>query len=336
MPKPPSIDIRYLVDISKDASGHDEAIAAIAELSFKHDAYFSILGDTQTIAACLANHPYEAEFVETVHCESEEAAREYAAQAIRNDPQSMFATSQLAASVSRALIDEKCLMPGVVAPALTSIVPVVKDDDAGEYDRYCTLLDIEGHPWPVSNSAEVLIALAHPIVRWFTPEKKINIGVLTAGEGTQPSAAQQQLLASLKHLDSNDHNSVGALSPAQLMLGAADLALNVGEGGAMFVRTLEATFVAAEALVNRETQGVRGRLGLRIFRDRLEKLRDYGDIDSYGGSPLLGVRNPCVILRPDAGTRAWMNALRILNKMQETDVIEQQRTLLRELSENEE
>lgn len=336
MPKPSSIDIRYLVDISKDTSGHDGAIAAVAELSFKHEAYFSILGDTQKIASSLANHPYEAEFVETVHCESTTAARKYFAQAIRKDPQSMLVTSQLAADVSRALIDDKCLLPSVVAPALTSIVPVVKDNGAGDQDPYCTLLDIEGHPWPISNSAEVLIALAHPIVRWFTPEEQINTGVLTAGEGTQPSAAQQQLLASLKHLHREDHQSVGALSPAQLMLGAADLALNVGEGGAMFVRTLEATFVAAEALVNRETQGVRGRLGLRIFRDRLEKLRDYGDIESYGGSPLLGVRNPCVILRPDAGTRAWMNALRILNKMQETNIIEQQRTLLRDLSENQE
>lgn len=336
MSQPPSIDVRYLVDVSSDTNGHDEAIAAVAELSFKHDAYFSILGDTQKIAACLANHPYEAEFVETVHCENAEAARRHITEAIREDPQSMLATSQLPANVSRALIDEKCLLPGVVAPALTSIVPVVKDEDEGEKDRYCTLLDIEGHPWPISNSAEVLIALAHPIVRWFAPEQRIHVGVLTAGEGTQPSAAQQQLLASLKHLDAQDHHSVGALSPAQLMLGAAHLALNVGEGGAMFVRTLEATFVAAEALVHRETQGVRGRLGLRIFRDRLEKLRDYGNIDSYGGSPLLGVRNPCVILRPDAGTRAWMNALRILNKMQESEVIEQQRAFLRELSEDEE
>src|SRR5699024_7378935 len=215
-------------------------------------------------------------------------------------------------------------------PALTAIVPVVKDDDAGDRDRYCPLLDIEGHSWPTPNRADVLLALATPIVHWFSSPDPLRVGVLTAGGGTHASVAQQRLLDALTSIG-RGYAHVGALSPVQMMLGEADLALNVGEGGTMFVRTLEATFVAAEALVQRETQGVRGRLGLRIFRDRLEKLRDYGNIESYGGSPLLGVSAPCVVLRPDAGTRAWMNALRILRKMHDTDVIDQQRTALERL-----
>lgn len=327
MPKPSSIDLHYLIDVSQDAEGLEHAISSVSELSFKHDAYFSIFGDTERIAACLAKYPYEAEFVETVHCPTSAVARAQIAEVLHTTPHAAIATSQLSSDFSRQLIDSGCLLPRVTAPALTAIVPVIKDTDAGDRDRYCPILDIEAHLWPTPNRAEVLLSLATPIVHWFSMPEPLRVGVLTAGEGTQGSSAQQDLLEALLDVGSG-YASIGALSPVQMMLGAADLALNVGEGGAMFVRTLEATFVAAEALVQRETQGVRGRLGVRIFRDRLEKLRDYGNIESYGGSPLLGVIAPCVMLRPDAGTRAWMNALRILRKMHDTDVVGDQRASL--------
>lgn len=331
MPSAPTLDIRYVIDASKSRDALEDALAAVAELTFGHDALFSILGDTETITECLSNHPYEAEFVETIHCEGAEQARNILTQLIADDSRCAIATHQLSSELSAALIDADRLLPGIVAPALTAIVPVVKEGGADERDRYCTLLDIEGITWAQHNLAPALVALSEPIARWFSHASPLRIGMLTAGEGTQRSPQQQELLASLEHIASDTYEISGALSPAQMMLGEADLVLNVGEGGAMFVRTLEATFVAAEALVDRETRGVRGRLGLRIFQDRLEKLRDYGNIDSYGGSLLLGIEAPCVVLRPNAGTRAWMNALRILRKMHETDTLGQQRAALQSL-----
>jgi len=333
MPTPSPIELRYLVDVSQDPEGLEHAISSVAELSFRHEAYFSIFGDTEQIARCFSNYPYEAEFVETVHCHSPKEARVQIVQMLRTRPGTALATSQLSSTVSKHLVEAGCLLPHVHVPALTAIVPVVKDEEHSERDRYCTLLDIEGYAWKKTNGSAVLTALAKPIAQWFTEKNELRVGVLTAGGGAPISAAQRRLLDGLT-AHSSPFTGAGALSPAQMMLGAADIALNVGEGGTMFVRTLEATFVAAEALVQRETQGVRGRLGFRIFRDRLEKLRDYGNIESYGGSLLLGAQAPCVVLRPDAGTRAWMNALRILKKMHETDVIGEQRDALQRLSEN--
>lgn len=333
MPHSSSIELRYLVDVSQDPDGLEHAISSVAELSFQHDAYFSIFGDTEQIARCFSNYPYEAEFVETVHCASAEDARIQITQMLRDRRHTAVATSQLSSTFSKHLIDAGCLLPHVRVPALTAIVPVVKDGDHSDRDRYCTLLDIEAYAWEKTNPARVLVSLAEPVARWFTEQDALRVGLLTAGGGAQISAAQRRLLDALPDGD-GAHQSVGALSPAQMMLGEADVALNVGEGGTMFVRTLEATFVAAEALVQRETQGVRGRLGFRIFRDRLEKLRDYGNIESYGGNLLLGVASPCVLLRPEAGTRAWMNAMRILKKMHETDVVGHQRAALHKLSES--
>lgn len=322
-----SDQLRILVDVSGSAATQKAALEAVAELSFQHRHYFRIFGDTHQVSQHLSLIPYEAEFVETVHCESPAAALSIAAASLCDGLLSMFVSSQNSRTVSSALAAAGCLLPSVRIPALTAIVPAVKSMEPGDRDRYSILLDIEGHAWPTPNDAATLIALARPLVAWFHSGLRVRVGVLSIGDGVALSPAQQSLLSSLDTLPT-PLVSVGALTPTQVMLGEADLVLNVGEGGAMFVRTLESTFVAAEALVHRETQGVRGRLGLRIFRDRLEKLRDYGNIESYGGSPLLGVHRPCVVLRPEAGTRAWMNAFRTVAKMEQQKLIPQQRLLL--------
>lgn len=324
---PAADQLRILVDVSGTAATQQSALEAVAELSFQHRHYFRIFGDTQQIARQLSEIPYEAEYLETVHCSSPAEALRAAAASLRVGLNELFVSSQNSHTVSSALADGGCLLPRVRMPALAAIVPAVKSLLPGDRDRYSILLDIEGHAWPTPNDAATLIALARPLVAWFHSGLRVRVGVLSIGDGVALSHEQQTLLTSLNTL-SAPLQSVESLTPTQVMLGEADLVLSYGEGGAMFVRTLEATFVAAEALVHRETQGVRGRLGLRVFRDRLEKLRDYGNVESYGGSPLLGVVRPCVVLRPEAGTRAWMNAFRTVVKMNQQKLIPQQRLLL--------
>lgn len=320
--------LRILVDVSGSDRTRSAALEAIAELSFQHRFFFRLFGDTGQIARALEHFPYEAEFVDTVHCTSAAQALALAANGLRQHPQDLYVSAQKSAAVSSALANADCLLPGVAMPALAAIVPAVKSLRPGDRDRYCILLDTEAHHWPVPCSGETLIALARPLVEWFrSSTHPMKVGVLTVGDDVEHSAFQEALIDAVASV-APPLVSVGTLTPTEIMLGEADLALSAGEGAAMFVRTLEATFVAAEALVHRETQGVRGRLGLRIFRERLEKLRDYGNIESYGGSPLLGVRNPCVVLRPEGGTRAWMNAFRTLAKMHDQRLIAQQQALL--------
>src|SRR5699024_103919 len=107
----------------------------------------------------------------------------------------------------------KRLLPGIVAPALTAIVPVVKEGTSGERDRYCTLLDIEGIQWPEQNLAPALIALSEPVARWFSNASPLRIGMLTAGDGTPLSRRQEELLASMDRIASDTYEIVGALSP---------------------------------------------------------------------------------------------------------------------------
>lgn len=329
MSAPSSEPSRILVDVSGSASSREAALAAVAEHSFKHRHLFRLLGDTTEIARGLSVFPYEAEYVETRQCDSPDEALRHAMGRILDHADTLFVSAQETRLVSAAAAESECLLPGVPVPALAAIVPTVSDDPVVQ-TRYSVLVDVEGQPWPEPIPGEVLIALARPLVAWFHHRTKLRVGALTLGGGVPPTSADERLLHALHGLTPPLVNA-GALSPTDVMSGSADLVLCRDELGAMFVRTLEATFVAAESLVRRETQGVRGRIGVRVFRDRLEKLRDYGQVDSYGGNPLLGVRGPTVILRPDASTRAWMNAIRTAEKIRKEQLIAQQRLLLHQL-----
>lgn len=318
---------RVLVDTSGTEATRTAALEAVAEHSFSHRHYFTLLGDTKEIAQSLGQFPYEAEYVETLHCSTPAEALVRAGHELHSHPTSLFVSAQESRRVSQALRDARALLPDIDHPVLTAVIPAVKSLQIGERDRYVVMLDIEGHRWDESSPATQLIALARPLVAWFHHGSRIRVGVLCHGGGVAFDEEQRTWLETLDTLALPFVNA-GALNPTQVMLGEADLVLCSGERGAMFVRTLEATFVAAEALVDRESQGVRGRLGVRIFRDRLDKLRDYGNVESYGGHPLLGVQSPTIVLRPDASPRAWINALRIANKMRKEQLIEQQRMLL--------
>ncbi len=327
MPESSTPPLRILVDVS--CGNIQDVLDAVAERSFEHDIYLSLLGNTTEMAERLTQVPYEAEFVQTIHCNSQDDALTYIAETVAKDGSKVaVASCQRSSRIARKISEHATgLLPGLTQPALTTIVPAVKGADQGDKDRYFTLLDVESHPQSATANAAILSALGLPVAQWFCGDREVRVGTLTLGDD---SSLRDDQLADLQKVSAlpSSLSIVGGISPVKALLGEADLVLSGGEAGAMFVHTLEATFVAAEALVERETKGVRGRLGVRIFRSRLEKLRDYGNVDSYGGSLLLGVQSPCVLLRPEAGVRAWMNALRILSKMHRTKVLEQQRTHL--------
>lgn len=328
MPQPSSHVHRIVVDLSGDGVTQLGALEAIAELSFKRDCMFRVLGDVQALSYALAALPFEAEFIETVHVADTARALEYAAETLGSAQNAGFVSGTSARTVISAFSRLQSMLPGVSTPALATIIPVVKGIGPEATDRYSVLLDASGQNWAEPTRADVLIALAAPLVRWFTTRDPLRVGVLVSD--TQPGvqdAATQLLLAQLAAISVGIDN-LGALTPADVMLGAADIVLSNGPNGAMFARTLEATFIAAEALVHRETQGVRGRLGFRMFRDRLEKLRDYGNSESYGGAALVGAQGPVVLLRPDASMRAWVNAIRMARKMGTESILEAQRAAL--------
>lgn len=328
MSRPSSDILRIVIDLSGDPASRRAALEAVAELSFEQRCLFRVLGDVQKLSYELATLPFEAEFIETVHCEDSASALQRAANAMRDMAPLAMISVNSARAVIASFARAQATLPHVTTPALAAVVPVVKGVGPEATDRYSVVLDVSGQNWAEPTHAKVLVALAGPLVRWFTQREQLRVGVLAsdATPGAQ-DAATQLLLAQLDALPTSVQ-SLGALTPADVMLGEADIVLASGPSGAMFVRTLEATFVAAEALVHRETQGVRGKLGMRMFRDRLDKLRDYGNIESYGGAPLVGAQGPVIVMRPEASMRAWINAIRMARKMCSDDLIDAQRAAL--------
>lgn len=321
--------LHVLVDCTGPIEDLLSALDAVTELSFERNALYILIGDEARLSEELGKLAHDSEFLDIHDLGAERNASDYSAQYLVRNPRSAYVSAAPARVISDALRAHQALLPHVQHPIQCAIVPVVKSTN--EADRYAVLVDASEARHDPPSTARELIALADPVARWFGAQHDHRIGVLasdTLHRVTCPDTLR--LVDELQGLG-RDVFSKGVVTPQDLMLGAVDIALSAGPTGPVFVRTLEATFVAADALIRRETQGVRGRLGVRFFRDRLEKLRDYGNIESYGGSPMLGPVAPVVMLQAFASARAWYNAIRLTRKMHRSEYIEKARVRLEEM-----
>lgn len=321
--------LTVLVDCTGPIEDLLSALDAITELSFESEYHFVLIGDEARLAEQLRGFAHNSEFIDIHGLGDGESAHDYAASAMSTQPRAAYVSGDSAERIGCALREGGALLPHVKAPIQCAIVPVVKE--ANEADKYAVLVNATQLPDGTYSSAAELIALADPVARWFGVHHDHRIGVLATD--TLNRVTCSSTLALIDELNALGRTifSKGVVNPQDLMLGSVDIALSSGIAGPMFVRTLEATFVAADALIRRETQGMRGKLGVRFFRDRLEKLRDYGNIDSYGGSPLLGAVSPVVVLQPSASARAWYNAIRLGRKMHRVEYVEKARVRLEDI-----
>lgn len=318
-----------LVDVFGSAEERHEILDAITELSFEKTYYFRLFGDVPTLHQELQRFAHDSEYI-ALEASERETRHATIAGLLAQNAHHAWVTASDTVDVGQALRDADALLPHVTRPAQCAIVPVVKGE--GQDDRYAVLLDVSGfastHPSIArAASAQELVAVAEPIARWFGATGPRRVGVLSSEPASRIHCADTlrllHELAAIEHVDGK-----GAISPQDLLLGNVDIALTLGAAGPMFVRTLEASFAAANSLIDRETQGVRGKIGVRIFKSRIEKLRDYGNLESYGGSPMLGTLAPVVLVQPDASARAWFNAIRLVRKMHRTEYIAKAREYL--------
>lgn len=341
MPEPTPHNERIIVDCTSGDETGAAAIAAAAEASLQRRFNFEIIGDVATLSAQLQSLPFEAEYLRTTHASSTEEALRLMCARLQASSAVSAVSAAPPAQLASSLGEHVSLLPGATRSALAAVVPAAKSLNASA-DRYAVLIDAGAHVALSPEDAMSLIALAAPLCRWFVSGyDALRVGLLTG----DPDPARlpgrirrihDQLEASIGEeirLSSTTRcRYLGPITPESVLLGEVDVALTDGYSGSIFVRSLEGVFVAAEALVEREQRGLRGRIGVRLMRSRLQKLRDYGDFESYGGWPLLGLNAPLVSMRADAGTRAWINSFRLCAKIRRESLLDAQRETLAALS----
>lgn len=194
------------------------------------------------------------------------------------------------------------LMAGIDRPAIAATIPTL-DGAAILLDAGATVSCRPAH-------LVVFARLGAAYARLVLGIERPRIGLLSngeeAGKGTPLiRAAHDQLTATPLHF-------VGNLDAAELFTGAADVVVCDGFTGNVVLKTSEGLVEAIDGLMADEVaRSVTAQVGAVLSRGALRRFRARLDYSEYGGAPLLGVRQVCVIGHGRSSARAIATGVRL-------------------------
>lgn len=194
------------------------------------------------------------------------------------------------------------LMTGIERPAIAATIPTL-DGAAILVDAGAT---VSCRPAHLVVFARLGAAYARLVLGIESP----RIGLLSNGEEVGKGtpllrAAHDQLSAAPLHF-------VGNLDASELFTGAADVIVCDGFTGNVVLKTSEGLVEAIDGLMADEvSRSVTAQVGAVLSRGALRRFRARLDYSEYGGAPLLGVRQVCVIGHGRSSARAIATGVRL-------------------------
>lgn len=304
------------MNIGLDMMGGDlaplEAVKGVSQYLDDDDspATLVLIGDKERIDSNLNDYPIAAERYQIVHAPQVIDMHEHPTKALKEKQQSsiaigfqMLATGQVDAFISAgntgamlvgALFTIKAL-EGVLRPTISSIIPK-ENGSAG------LLLDVglnadckpeQLNQFAVMGSvyAQLILGVENPRVGL------INVGE-EEGKGNLLAQATYPLLKENKHI-----NFIGNIEGRDLLLDKADVMVCEGFTGNVILKLAESLYD-----INHAQQ---------VKNEYFERF----NFENYGGTPVLGVAKPVVIGHGISQARAFMNMIRVAQKMIEKDVL---------------
>jgi glycerol-3-phosphate acyltransferase PlsX len=314
-------------------SGALEA-AAIASLDL--DVDILVVGDELEITEHLQGYAYDAERLRVLHAETSVRHGMDMATMMTHLPRSSIAVGldwvaraqdsvfvsagPPAAIVNRALRSLPRIR-SVSRAALAAVYPTLQHRGP-KRAPFALLLDVGATAQCTSDHLVTFAAIGAAYASKISDVERPRVALLTNGADTTnapPSVSEAD--RRLRRAEA-EFEYVGTIRGDQVMLGGADVIVTDGFTGDVLVRTLEGIATTGEALLKRAQQRYKWRLGMSMLGEGIEQLREFTNWENYGGAPLLGVTSPIVITQSDAGTRAFLNAIRLGAKMLRLDVVD--------------
>lgn len=184
---------------------------------------------------------------------------------------------------------------GVKHPALGVMLP--------SYEKPTFLLDVGANS---DVKPEFLLQFAQMAQAYIKAAKGIDnpkIGLLNIGE----EAAKGSVLAQEAHqlLATELKSFAGNAEPADMLQGKFDIVVTDGFTGNIALKTIEATAGFLFKLVKEALMAdTVSKIGALMVKGNLAKLKDKINPDSFGGSPVLGVKGVCMIGHGSSGPEA--------------------------------
>ena len=195
------------------------------------------------------------------------------------------------------------MLPGVDRPGIISPLPaehgVTHILDAGANveakPRHLVQYAIMGSVY-----ARAVGGIAHP-----------KVGLMSVGEEDEKGTDfTREVFAMLK--ETNGINFVGNIEGHHLFEGGIDIVVCDGFTGNVVLKTAEATAKVMTKWLRHEMKASALRmLGAIMAKSAFKAVKARGSYETYGGSPLLGVRGLCIIGHGSSSAVAVKNAIRV-------------------------
>ena len=276
----------------------------------KNPPKLHLIGDEEQLARLLIDHDIPAQHIKVIHAAQVIDMNESPTRALKEKQQSsiaigfqMLATEQIDAFISAgntgamlvgALFSIKPL-DGVLRPTISTVMPKENGGtglilDAG-LNSDCKPEQLNQFAIMGSVYSQLMMGIALPRVGL------INVGE-EEGKGNLLAQATYPLLKSNRHI-----NFVGNIEGRDVLTDKADVIVCDGFTGNIILKLAESLY----EITNR--QGIQ-----HPYLDRF-------NFEEYGGTPVLGVTKPVIIGHGISHARAFMNMIRVAEKMIEKDVL---------------
>lgn len=158
-----------------------------------------------------------------------------------------------------------------------------------------------------------------------------TVGLLSIGE--EETKGNELTLASYSLLKNSKLNFIGNVEGKDIFTGLADVIVCDGFVGNVVLKTGEGLAATLLGMIQKElTSNLLAKMGTALTLSVLKDLKRKIDYAEYGGAPLLGVNNVCVVSHGRSSSTAIKNAIKMAWDLSRNDVVSAIRNGVAELN----
>jgi len=193
-------------------------------------------------------------------------------------------------------------LPGVERPAIAAVMPSLKDHfvliDAGA--------NVDCKPTHLFQFAVMGEAYARYIFNIESPK----IGLLSIGE--EDIKGNELTRETFKILKDSKLNFIGNVEGKDIFEGEADVVVCDGFVGNIALKIAEGLAETTAKILKKEiSEKAVGKVNLMLLKDALKSFKKKTDYSEYGGAPLIGLKQPCIIAHGRSTSKAIKNAIMV-------------------------
>jgi len=193
-------------------------------------------------------------------------------------------------------------LPGVERPAIAAIMPNLNDHflllDAGA--------NVDCKPLHLYQFAVMGEAYARGILNIEKP----RVGLLSIGE--EDVKGNELTKEAFKLIKASNVNFIGNIEGQDMFSGEADVVVCDGFVGNIALKVSEGLAETIVEMLKREfREKAQGEGDASVLKDVFKSFVKRTDYSEYGGAPLLGIGNPCIISHGRSTSKAIKNAIKV-------------------------